>query len=248
VAFNKFKGPKDSLTQVLRVDPTKQATVDAYFKPLAETFYAQRGKFITNFVDSPAIIVTLNSIDQELEWPLYQNVVHYLTKSFPESPTVQNVATYTNQLIKEKEAKKFLEPGNQAKNISLPNPDGDTLELVDLKGKVVLIDFWASWCAPCRRENPNVVNMYNKYKDEGFTVYSVSLDKDGAKWKAAIEKDGLVWPSHVSDLKGWQSSAAADYVVKSIPFTILIDKEGKIIGTNIRGVDLQNQLLAIFGH
>ena len=90
--------------------------------------------------------------------------------------------------------------------------------------------------------------MYNMYKDDGFTVYSVSLDRSKEKWVQAIEADGLVWANHVSDLLGWKSTAGADYLVKSIPFTVLIDKEGKIIGTNIRGVALQNQLKAIFGH
>lgn len=246
--FQRFKKIRDSLSQEVRFHPDKQAEVDAYFKPIAEDFYAKRSKYMSKYQNSPALVVTLNSIDHDKEWNLYQNTVHYLTLSFPDSPTIQNIATWTNNQIKERELKKALEPGNPAKDIALPNPEGDTLRLSDLKGKVVLLDFWASWCGPCRRENPNVVNMYNKYKDEGFTVFSVSLDSNAERWKAAIEQDGLIWPYHVSDLKKWGSSAAATYFVKSIPFTVLIDKEGKIVGTNIRGVNLQNQLKAIFGH
>jgi thiol-disulfide isomerase/thioredoxin len=121
------------------------------------------------------------------------------------------------------------------------------MKLSDLKGKVVLIDFWASWCGPCRKENPNVVKTYEKYKDAGFTVMSVSLDSDKAKWLEAIQKDGLVWPNHVSDLGGWQSKVARLYGVGSIPQTILLDKEGKIIASNLRGPALEAELQKIFG-
>ena len=247
-AWTDFKALKDSLTNVLRFNPAKQAEVDNYFKPFAQDFYMKRNNLINRFSDSPALLATINAIDQDKEWEIYQTVVHHLTVSFPESPTIQNLAVYTNQQIAEREKKAFLKPGNPAKDIALPNPQGDTLRLSDFKGKVVLLDFWASWCAPCRRENPNVVNMYHLYKEDGFTVYSVSLDQNKDKWVDAIEKDGLVWPNHVSDLKGWGSVGGATYMVKSIPFTVLIDKEGNIIGTNIRGPELQNQLKAIFGH
>lgn len=246
--WSQFKQTEDSLKNVLRMDPTMQAEVDKYYAPIAQEFYMKRNNLITKFPKSPAILATLNAIDQEKDWNAYQNVVHQLTLSFPQSPTVQGVAEYTNDKIKEREEKKFLEPGFAAKDIALPNPKGDTLRLSDLKGKVVLIDFWASWCKPCRLENPNVVNMYKLYKDDGFTVFSVSLDQNMEKWVQAIEADGLIWPDHVSDLKGWKSAAGADYKVSSIPFTVLIDQEGKIIGTNIRGPQLQNHLKAIFGH
>ena len=128
--------------------------------------------------------------------------------------------------------------------------NGDTLRLTDLKGKVVLIDFCASWCKPCRMENPNVVKNYKKYNKDGFEVFSVSLDKPGSgdRWKAAIEQDGLIWPNHVSDLQGWGSEAANAYNVKGIPFTVLIGKDGKIIGTNIRGAALEENLKTIFGY
>ena len=243
-----FKRTEDSLKNVLRFNPALQIEVDAYYGPIAQDFYMKRSNLINKFSDSKALLATLNSIDYEKDWNTYQNVVHHLTLSFPQSPTIQALAKWTNDKIKERELKKFLEPGNVAREIALPNPEGDTIRLSDLRGKVVLIDFWASWCRPCRNENPNVVNMYNIYKDEGFTVYSVSLDKNKEKWIQAIEADGLVWPNHVSDLLGWGSTAGADYLVKSIPFTVLIDKEGKIIGTNIRGPQLQTQLKAIFGH
>ncbi len=129
-----------------------------------------------------------------------------------------------------------------APEIALPNSSGKILKLSDLKGKVVLVDFWASWCGPCRAENPNVVKMYEKFKDKGFTIYSVSLDEDAVKWEEAIVKDKLSWTNHVSDLKGWKSSVAANFGIEGIPYTVLLNKEGKIIGKNLRGEKLEETL------
>jgi thiol-disulfide isomerase/thioredoxin len=247
--FYTFKNFEDSLKNVLRADPTKQAAADAVYQPKAERFYGYRNAFINTYLNSPALIVALSAVDQEKEWELYKGIIELLAESFPTSPSVQNAVAHLNKLIKDKQAMDFLAAGNFAKEIALPGVDGQILKLSDQKGKVILLDFWASWCAPCRRENPNVVAMYKKYNESGFDVFSVSLDKagDAEKWKAAIAQDGLIWPNHVSDLKGWQCAAAIDYAVKSIPFTVLIDREGKIISTNVRGADLQNQLARIFG-
>jgi thiol-disulfide isomerase/thioredoxin len=121
-------------------------------------------------------------------------------------------------------------------------PEGKLLKLSDLRGKVVLIDFWASWCGPCRKENPNVVRLYKKYEKQGFTILSVSLDEDPNAWKAAIQKDGLIWKNHVSDLKGWKSSMPALYGFEGIPFTVLVNKEGNIIGKELRGEVLEQKL------
>jgi thiol-disulfide isomerase/thioredoxin len=106
----------------------------------------------------------------------------------------------------------------------------------------VLIDFWASWCGPCRRENPTVVRAYQKYKDKGFEIFSVSLDSDKTRWTQAIAQDGLVWPNHVSDLAGWRNAAAGAYGVSSIPATFLLDRNGNIVGTNLRGPALEARL------
>jgi len=138
-------------------------------------------------------------------------------------------------------------PFEYAPEIELPSTDGSTKKLSDLRGNVVLIDFWASWCKPCRQENPNVVRVYNEYKDKGFTVFSVSLDDDKSRWVNAIEADNLLWPNHVSDLQGWSSSAAAAYGVNSIPATFLIDGEGKVIATNLRGPALEQKLQEVLG-
>ena len=141
-----------------------------------------------------------------------------------------------------------LSIGNKAPELNYMDPNGKNISLSSLKGKVVLIDFWASWCGPCRMENPNVVRIYEKYKDQkfkngkGFTIYGVSLDKSKQRWQDAILRDQLNWQSHVSDLKGWESDASKKYRVYAIPSNFLIDGDGIIIAKNLRGVALDNAL------
>lgn len=131
--------------------------------------------------------------------------------------------------------------GTKAPDFTLPNPEGKNLRLSDHFGKYILVDFWAAWCGPCRKENPNVVRVFNKYKDKGFTVYGVSLDHSKEAWIKAIADDGLNWPQ-VSDLKFWDSAPAKLYGIRGIPGNVLLDPSGKIIARNLRGEDLEKKL------
>lgn len=182
------------------------------------------------------------------DWdPSNLNTLRLVTEAFEKKYAGQPAAeTFRNQYAQIENAYyEFASSVNgtvPAPEIALANPFGKIMKLSDLKGKVVLIDFWASWCGPCRAENPNVVKMYQKFKNKGFTIFSVSLDEDASKWKEAISKDKLEWDFHVSDLKGWKSSVVANYGVEGIPFTVLVNKEGKIIGKNLRGEKLEETL------
>lgn len=148
----------------------------------------------------------------------------------------------------EKSLVEGLRIGNLAPELAYQDPDGKIIKLSSLRGKLVLIDFWASWCAPCRQENPYVVATYNKYHNRkfkggiGFTVYSVSCDRDKKAWIEAIEKDQLIWENHVSDLKGWDAEATYIYNISSIPSNVLIDGEGIILAWNLRGEQLVQKL------
>jgi len=188
----------------------------------------------------------------------HKEVLAKMKSDYPNSEFTKTYESFINQIEEmaaQQMASEKIKIGVMAPDISLPSPKGKTFRLSDLKGKVVLVDFWASWCAPCRRANPHVVEMYNKYNSKGFTVFSVSLDGVDSRmkntitdpkqldelttrakdaWLAAIAKDGLKWDTHVSDLKKWESGPAAEYGVHSIPKTFLLDKEGKVAALDPR--------------
>lgn len=193
-----------------------------------------------------------------------------LVSSMPNDPNTVEYGKYLAQVERQLQAKmanQKVRVGQPAPDIALKSPSGKEYSLADLKGSIVLLDFWASWCGPCRRENPNVVKVYEKYKKQGFTVFSVSLDgvdtrsrsrvqsedqvnklleRSKDRWVNAIAQDGLAWEYHVSDLKKWESLPAATYGVRSIPRTFMIDREGKIAALNLRGAQqIERELIKI---
>ncbi len=233
---------------------------------------------VTNFVNSTpnslnAVIVAMQSLGNNRQYlNVYNSAKDRLASQYPGSPYINEFNAYLTSIQSINNTGRgfrLVEEGQRqpAPDIKLPSPDGKEYALSDLKGKVVLLDFWASWCRPCRMENPNVVRVYNKYKDKGFTVFSVSLDgldsrsksryqgdtkrleeameMQKKRWVDAIKKDGLIWDTHVSDLKKWECAPAKAYGVSSIPRTFMIDKEGKIAALNLRGEQVEEVLLKL---
>ena len=199
--------------------------------------------------ESPGIAAFFDALDFTTEMELSRTVINNLAKTVPYSNYYKAREASVKDFAKMNRSNtQSADVGKVAPNIELNDPDGVKKTLYELRGKVVLIDFWASWCGPCRRENPNVVKAYNKYHDAGFEVFSVSLDNDRAKWLAAIEKDGLIWDYHVSDLKKWDTPYKSIYKFNGIPHTVLVDRDGNIIQTKIRGGALEDRLESIFGY
>lgn len=153
----------------------------------------------------------------------------------------KEIAEILDNLKKEEENKAKVSIGNTAPDFSAPNPDGKTISLKESLGKVTIIDFWASWCKPCRIENPNVVAMYNELHSKGLNIIGVSLDENGDKWKEAIAADKLTW-NQISNLQGWKEPIAQQYGVKSIPAVFILDAEGKIVATDLRGDALKQKV------
>lgn len=198
-------------------------------------------KLILDNKSQLAVLMFIDMFPREQNMELHSEVIKALQSKYPDNPLV------TERFAIESKPANPTAIGSMAPDLAFPNPEGKILKLSDLRGKVVLLDFWAAWCRPCRMENPNVVKDYHKYHDKGFEVYSVSLDKDKNSWLKAIQDDGLIWPNHVSDLKYWSSEAAAIYGVTSIPATFLIGKDGRIIAKNLRGEALGNALEELLG-
>jgi peroxiredoxin len=180
-----------------------------------------------------------------------KTVVPNLAKHFPKHAGVAGIIAQYNQMMAKKDeptapkaapqATGKIAIGYAAPDFTMADTEGKQISLSSFKGKYVLLDFWASWCGPCRGENPNVVANYNKYKSKNFTVLGVSLDEDKTAWLGAIKKDNLTW-THVSDLKGWSNAVAKVYGVESIPFNALLDPTGKIIATDLRDEELGKKL------
>jgi len=165
-----------------------------------------------------------------------------MLNKFPERTDIAGIRNSVESTIP-----KTIWVGKTAPEISLPDTEGRTVKLSSFRGKYVLVDFWASWCGPCRNENPNVVQAFNQFKNKNFTILGVSLDRPGQKenWLKAIKEDNLTW-THISDLKYWQSEVVPVYQLSGIPFNVLVDPEGKVVAENLRGNALEQKLHELF--
>lgn len=193
---------------------------------------------INSMGQSFASLAAIGLLNSKNEFQFLDSLVTELDKKYPETKMII-------QLKQQLDEMRSLSMGQVAPEIKLPNPEGEMVSLSDFRGKYVMIDFWAGWCKPCREENPNVVKLYNQYKDQGFEVFGVSLDRTREAWVDAIFEDGLTW-TQVSDLKYFNSVAAETYQINAIPATYLIDPDGKIIGKDLRGPSLESKLKEIF--
>ena len=224
--------------QEIQVDPKQEKRIQAEFTQAQATSTAKIKELIPQMGSHLVALWATNFLPAEKEMASLEEIADRLAKARPNHPQVKQFVANLQRL-------QGVNEGAMAPEISLATPEGPNLALSSLRGKYVLIDFWASWCGPCRRENPNVVKTYAAYKDKGFEIYGVSLDQDREAWLKAIEKDQLVW-KHVSDLKYWSSAGAQAYQVNSIPQTFLLDKEGRILAKGLRGAALDQYLAQLF--
>lgn len=230
---------------------------------LATSYLAEINFYTKNYIDNnlPSLVCLVALYQQvapnvyvlnpSKDLKYYEKVDSVLFSRYPEYEPVIALHDQVKELIAGPVGSPAIsdeeEPGAVAPEITLPNPKGDTIKLSSTRGSVVLLDFWASWCTPCRLENPNLVKAYNQYHSKGFQIYQVSLDKTKDAWIEGIKNDQLEKWIHVSDVQYWNSVVVPLYKIESIPFNFLLDKEGRIIASNLRGERLQAKLAEVFG-
>ena len=240
IAISPYNQRIDSLNEQYKAvvnTPKQDSVVPLIITAMGNAENARKAEIASRIRKNPASLAWLflmDKFDITADFEIMDILDRGLYKAYP-----RNI--YVGQLHKQVSEERRLGIGQEAPEISLSNPDGKTVSLSSLRGNIVLIDFWASWCGPCRKENPNVVKLYEKYHAKGFEIFSVSLDKTREAWIKAIADDHLTW-THVSDLGYWKSAPAILYGVSSIPFTLLLDRNGKIIAKKLRGESLEQKL------
>lgn len=237
-----------------QIDSIK-TVLDSEFEQLRDSQKEFSTDFINNNINSIACLIALEqkitnriavfTLQNDLD--IFEKVDSSLSKLYPQSAHVKNlhktIVRFKQRPRKQsKSANAGYKIGDILPDISMKNPSGDIISLYSLRGKYVLLDFWAAWCMPCRQANQNLVGIYKQYKDKNFTIYQVSLDKEKDMWTAAIKKDNIASWHHVSDLLFWQSEAVKVFGVKSIPFNFLIDPDGKLVAVNLHGKALSKKL------
>lgn len=254
--FNDFASKQRGLADLQAKGVTEAELLKEYVKMRAPLDAFAKNQMLKS-PGNPVNIILSSSLSPTVGWDAWdpknmdilKTVASAFDKRFKDSPMTETLANQVfqiesayNQHLNGTDTDVSTASSEMAPEITSLSPEGKKISLSDLRGKYVLIDFWASWCGPCRQENPNVVRMYNAYKDKGFTILSVSLDENREAWKQAILADGLIWPNHVSDLKKWDTPLLQTYNFNSIPHTVLVDKKGKIIARNLRGASLEQKL------
>lgn len=224
----------EEFTALEKEQETQFDAVKAYLKSFVDTTTSQTVAIVSaaNFLNDPDEISYLEDLNKSFDKRFNKRTE--FGKEFSKLLSEKLIAN-------EAQNKGNLKIGEKAPDFTLPKANGEMFSLSDYRGQYVLIDFWASWCAPCRKENPNVVKNYKQFKDQNFTVFGVSIDEDKAAWLKAVKDDQLTW-EQVIDTDGWQSKAARLYNVSSIPSNFLVDPEGNIIATNLRGSELEREL------
>ena len=235
---------QDSIGKAIQVAQQQQDVVTySQLSQIGQKTVADFQQALASFASenstSIAALVAIQQLNIDENFEVFDKVVNDLKPSMANHFFYESIA----QMV---ESKRKLAVGATAPDLEFPNPQGELIAISDFRGKYVLLDFWASWCKPCRMENPNVVKMYNKYNSKGFEIVGISLDQKQQAWISAISQDNLTWPQ-MSDLGGWQAQPAQVYGVRSIPATFLLDPEGKIIAKNLRGPALESKLEELFG-